>query len=65
MYYDSAVFIPGVKKNVVLQFIAGVQTEAINDPTVVALSQMQVSRANDGSPTFPSQPYSAAICHQP
>ena len=65
MYYDSAVFIPGVKKNVVTQFIARVQTDALTDPTVVALSQMQVSRANDGSPTFPSQPYNAAICHQP
>jgi hypothetical protein len=65
MYYDSAVFIPGIKKTVVTNFISHVQTDALTDPTVVALSQMQVSRANDGSPTFPSQPYSAAICHQP
>jgi hypothetical protein len=65
MYYDSAIFVPGVKKNVVTQFISRVQTDAQTDPTVVALTQMQVSRANDGSPTFPSQPYTAALCHQP
>ena len=64
-YYDSAVFTPGVKRNTVLQFVGQMQTDAVADPTVVSLGQMQVSRANDGSPTFPTGPFNAAICSAP
>jgi hypothetical protein len=64
-YYDSAIFTPGAKRNSVLQFVSQLQGDSVNDPTVVGLGQMQVSRANDGSPTFPTGPFNAAICSAP
>jgi hypothetical protein len=64
-YYDSAIFTVGQKRNTVLQFVGQLQSDAVLDPTVVALGQMQVSRANDGSPTFPNGPFNAAICSAP
>jgi hypothetical protein len=65
MYYNPTINAPGFKRNVVLNFITGVQTESSGDPTVVPLPSLQVSRANDGSPIFPTGPYNAAICAAP
>jgi hypothetical protein len=64
-YFDSAIFTPGARRNTVLQFVSQLQIDAASDPVVVALNQMQVSRANDGSPTFPAGPFNAAICSAP
>ncbi|HXH28861.1 MAG TPA: hypothetical protein VNL37_07435 [Candidatus Polarisedimenticolia bacterium] len=65
MYYDPNYFTPGARRNALTSFITQLQTDAVSDTTVVALGQMQVSRANDGSPTFPVKPYSPAICAAP
>ena len=64
-YFDPTVSPVGAKRNAVLQFTNELIADSSLDPVVVPLSQMQVSRANDGSPTFPAQPYSAAVCHAP
>jgi hypothetical protein len=65
MYFDPAVHTVGLKRNLVLQFINGVATFSSTDPTVVPLGTLQVSRANDGAPVFPTGPYNAAICAAP
>ncbi|HKB08165.1 MAG TPA: hypothetical protein VKF61_07810 [Candidatus Polarisedimenticolia bacterium] len=65
MYFDPAVHTVGVRRNTVQQLIAQTTIDAQTDPTVVTLTQMQVNRAQDGSPVFPSGPFNASICSQP
>ncbi len=73
MYYDNdtnppfGYFFPAgsIKETAVIELINQTATDSVSDPTVVALSQMYVSRAKDGSPVFPSSPYSAAVCSRP
>ncbi len=59
-------FPPGsVKEQAVLQLRNAFISQAVNDSTVVANSQMLVTRAKDGGPIFPNKPFSSTICSEP
>lgn len=65
LYYNNLYAPLGSRREAaVLQLINQTSADAVTDPTVVALSQMFVTRARDGAPIFPTGAYNA-FCHEP
>jgi hypothetical protein len=54
----------GTKATAVRQLIAQVAIDAVNDPTLIPISDMYVTKAKDGSALFPNKPYNA-FCNEP
>jgi hypothetical protein len=53
-----------IREKAIQELINQLSVDAVNDPTLVPLSNMYFTRARDGAAPFPNQPYNA-FCNEP